>query len=488
MLLVLGHTFRRLTGSPVRTMLVVLTLAAGFGIGGTLLAVIDGVWIRAVPYRRAGDLLLLSVQTRYNDSALFTRAEVQRLRTPGVSSLPDVAAFARRNVLLELDGRQQMVSSLFVDVSYFAVLGESPTVGRFFRSSDATDAVPTPVVISERLWRTRFAGEHAFDRKRLTLNGLDAVVIGVVPERMAFIDPAWVFRPLPLSAGRLASAPLEFNVLARLRPGVSLSVASAQLGAVEMDGGPGVRVAAAARLRDTLLGADVGRALALLTAAVVAVLLCMSVNAGSIILAGMARRRSEMGVRVALGATRSRLAAELLPDGIVTALVASSLGLILAEVSIRVLIAFAPRGTPRLDDIRLGFASVLLAASVGVIVSVLVTVIPGLSTIRKVLPVDAFFQTRQVAGTPRVTNWGRALTVAQTISAVVVLSAAAVLGRSFMNLARVDPGFDPANVVAMTVDKVRHQTRESEALLERDLVRELRRLPGVTSVAVADQV
>lgn len=482
----------RLQTARWATALVVLTLAAGSGVSAALVAIIDGVWLRAVPSRDASRLALLSVRTPYNDNGPFQWSDVRQWREAGSWPFEQFAVFtAPRNITLETQGRTQLTSARAVDISLLRVLGVSPLVGRFFIDTDISSSVFPPVVVSEKLWRSRLGANTQLGDLRAVLDGQAAAVVGVLPDRLEPVVGAAVLRPLwaPVPGQEETTRSASLSGLGRLASGHTLASAEQALARQQMPASGAVpRRPVLVGLRDSLVGADVGRALSLLAAAVALVLAGACANVSLVMLAGMARRQWELRMKTVLGAPRGLLVRELMAEGLLLAAAGTTVGLLLAATARQSVVALAPPRMPRVDEIVLNPGVIAVTLLLASATAVAMTVFPALAVTRDNASTGLLPPERAGGYGRSTTRAIKALTALQSGVAVVVLVAAAILGRTLLSLMHVDLGFDPANVAAITVSNPSAASGPAAWILEQQAVDVLRRRPDVVAVGVTDQL
>ncbi len=483
----LTRALRGLRSSLGATALIVVVLGLGIGGVAALLAVVEGVWLQAVPYGDPSRLVLISARTPSNSTGPVRWSELAGWRASVVGSCEEMAAYGQaRNIAVEIDGQERSESARFVEPSFFKVLGETPLAGRFFTEQDRVQGPATPILITERLWRTRFGATRDLESRRVSVDGSPAVVIGVVPERIRSIQSSTVFRALwPPTGG---ADVWNLTILARLHRGTSVAAArrgfDAAATARTVDGHP-IRRASLVQIRDAVLGVDVGRVLFLVLAVAGLALFVACADVTLVVLSGMSRKRQELRIKMALGASRGRLIRELMAEGLLAAVVGAGLGLVLAAATRDSLVALMPPTIPRASEIRLGVVAVVGTVLVSLAAGIATTLLPAL-WVSRLESHASIYATRNSASHGRI---GRLLTGLQGVLTVVVLSLAAILVRSYFGLVRVDTGFDPVNVVRIEVVGTNGSYLRSEATLEleQSALESLRRQADVAAAGTTDQ-
>ena len=488
----LRYAARSLWKSPGFATAAILTLALGIGANAAIFSVVYGVLIRPLPYHDAGRLVQFrterdfvgrprSVQTNFS----LTDLDQWRQLSP---SLESVALDAAWNGVLSDANGTEAVSVDIVSDAFFSTVGGRVALGRLLGAADDSSPV---VVISHRLWQRRYGGSPSILGRPLILDAQPYTVVGVadttfqVPNaRIEVWRTAGFARTLNPSFARRGSG--GFLAIGRLNPGATIEQARADCAAVlraltAIDSRYGGTRATAFGLREGLV-ADVRPALLVLFAAVGLVLFVTCANVTNLLLARNIARARERAIRLALGASRGRLAAQSLVDSALIATAGGALGIAMAMWSVSTFTKLNPAGIPRLDAVRLDwpvllFAFVLIAATTFVI-----GMLPAFQAIdvASALKVGGPGSTRG----PGARRVRRLLVVAELAVSLVLLVGASLLGRSLFQLLNADLGASTAHVTAALVDVAYARVlplAESRALVER-IVARVRTLPGVTSV------
>jgi predicted permease len=489
---------RSLGRAPVTTIVALTCLALGIGANTAIFSVVQGVLLSSLPYRDPSRLV------RMNESFLLRGA-----RTAGSVSPPnylewraqtrvfeDVAAWRNTTIDLGDVAEPERLRGVRATANLFKLLGSSPLVGRTFLPEEEGSPNTAVVVISEGLWRRRFAADPHMLDSSITLGGTRHAVIGIMPAAFDFpVSPlrndVWLpmdWRSFGAAAEQRGARSLQ--VVARLAPGVDSARAMAELGVVsarlERDyprwqTGRGILLSS---LSGTVSG-DVRRPLLILLGACGLVLVIACANVASLLLARAASRRREIAVRTALGAARTRLIRQLLTESVLLGGVGGALGLAVAGLGVRALRGLSHDILPRSESITVSVPVLLLALGTALLTGIVVGLAPALRASRADLQQDlseASGGTRTTAGAQRHRTL-RALVVGQIALSFVLVVGAGLVIRSFLALLANDPGFRPNRVLAFHVgtppigvtDSVRY-TAFYAPLLER-----LRTIPGVNA-------
>jgi putative ABC transport system permease protein len=485
----LRYAVRTLRRSPGFTLVAVLTLGIGIGATTTIFSVLNAVVLRPLPYPEPDRLVWLWETTP--DGADFSTSEPNYLDfRDQARSFEHLAAAVDREVTLLGDGDAERLSAAEVTPNFFAALGVGPALGRAFLPEDAAAGSPM-VVLSHRLWRSRFEADPRVAGRSMELTRGSYTVVGVMPAGFAAPGDPELWLPLAPSpdAERDDS---HLYMIGRLAPGatprgaaVEMRSIASRLGAAypESRGGWSVRLLP---LRDRLVGPDLTRTMWVLMGAVGLLLLLMCANLASLLLARGASRRRELGVRVALGAGRGRIVRQLLTESLLLAAAGMAAGLLLAVWGVPLVRVLLPPETPRLHEIRVDGAVLGFALAASVLVGLLFGLFPALQGSA------ADIRTALREGSRATSAAGRrireALVVGELALAMTLLMAAGLLAGSFLRLQQVETGFAEEGVLAIPLSLPGPQF-EPHGEMARFLAAAEERiggLPGVTAVGATN--
>lgn len=505
------HAWRSLRRTPVFTTTAVLTLAIGIGAVAAIFAVVDGILLRPLPYGHPGRLMNASIDlpplsltgTGQTSATYFTFQRFAR-------SLAGIAAYQEGSVNLSDPtgvSDPQRVTTAFVTASMLPVLEVSPELGRNFTAQEDAPHGPPAVIISDRLWRTRFNAGHDVLGKTLDVNGVSRQIVGVMPGDFRFPSAGtqlWI--PLGLDPAAPYAGGFNYNAVARLRPGLSLADGERDLRAVlprvvdiSPMLAPGVStqylldqakpVPRLTPLRDSMVG-GVARTLWIVAATAVLMLLVACANVANLILVRADGRQRELAVRAALGAGRARVLAYFVTESLVLAAIAGALGLGVAWAGVRALVRSGPAELPRLAEVHVGAAVVLFTVVVTVVVAVACSLIPALRFGRAELA-----STLREGGRGGTASRARhrvrgTLVAAQIALALVVLAGSGLLLRSFQRLHDVRPGWSPDHVATfwMSLPHARYASDSDVVRFYTQLADRVRQLPGVRAVGLSSRL
>ena len=484
------YAFRRLIKSPAFTAVALLTLALGIGANTAIFSVVNAVLLKPLPYASPDQLVgifHLSEGRRATMSGPnFT--DVRKLNT----TLQDAAAYTRTRTILTGQGEPVRLDGAAVSASLFGLLGVPAKLGRTFNASENEPGKNKVAIIGHDLWLRRFGGDRAIVGKRMTLDGETHEIVGVMPEGFSFPAARSVWVPLEYSEDLLSKqrGAWYLTAIGRTKAGVSpeqarveIETIGRQLAVQYPDSNEGVGVTAVA-LHDAMVG-DIRRAFWLLLGAVGFVLLIACVNVANLLLARAAARESEIAVRTALGAGRSRLVRQLLTESVILGVIGGAFGLLLAVWGVEALVALEPQGIPRLAEVRVDPAVIGFTMGVSLLTGLLFGMVPAFQSTRGGIS-STLKESGRGALTSRAGSRMRTtLVITEVALAVTLLAGAGLLIRSFSKLASVDPGFpvQPALAFEVSLPDVRYEEELSKVAFFDQLLPKLKALPGVQAAA-----
>jgi putative ABC transport system permease protein len=485
------YAVRALRKTPAFTIGAVLTVALTVGATTAIFSVVYGVLLRQLPYRDAAQVFWIWSDQPGRDRTPFNVPDFIDYRdsTRTLSGFGGYFAFGAN---LSDEAAAERVQGIRATGNLFDVLGAGARLGRLLQPSDEDAAADHVVVLNESFWLRRFGGDPATVGRGIRLNGEEYTVVGVLASGFAtpIHDIDFV---LPFAADRDprrgARNSLNFiHGVGRLRDGVSMSQASGELTAIAHRLQQQF-VVENARKRGVLMVAIVDgvvgpfrSALLTLFAAVAAVLLIACANLANLMLTRAAGKRKELAVQLALGSSRMNVVRQVLVESMLVGMTGGIAGVLIARWGVTSLVALAPTQLPRSGEIRLDVTVLLFSLVVSLLTSVLFGVIPAIGSAR----VDV---RDALQGSGRGTTAGgqriRGLLVAAEVAlAVALLTAMAMLGKSFANVQAVAPGFEPWQVLSarLTLPAKRFNNREAIITFQRMLAQELASMPGASNV------
>jgi predicted permease len=496
----LRYAVRSLLQSRGVTLIAVLALALGIGANTAIFSVVHAVLLRPLPYHDP-DRLVTMLQSRDNPVSpadfMDVRERAQSFERVGAAELWGASLTGR-------DAPEQIVG-MHMSEDMFALLGATPAQGRTFDAADFGPGKDHVIVLSYGLWQRSFGGASNLVGQKIVLANESYTVIGIMPPRFYFA-PFWVTQaemwvPMDLSSRLHLRNSQSLRVFARLKPGVALVHAQAEVEqiahALELaypDSNTGRRLVVSS-LTEQAVG-NLRPALEVLLGAVGMVLLIACANVANLALARATARQKEIAVRLALGAQRMRIARQFLTESIVLAFTGGALGLVLAawgtralQVMIRPDAGSAHSRLPRWDQIGLDTPVLVFTLALALATGVLFGIVPALTASRGDVN-DALKDGGRGSSSGGGTRFRKTLVASEIAIALVLLIGAGLLMRSFLRLRAIDPGFDPHNVLTMTVSVAGRPeyVGASREALYRNLVERIEAVPGVRQASVTNHL
>jgi predicted permease len=492
------YACRSLLRSLGFTTVVVGTLALGIGSNLTMLSLMRAVLWRPLPYPEPNRIVMIQVDARNIPNTGATMAEVRGLRERSLS-LQQVSTITAVDANLEYAGEMEHVTAASVSDDFLPLLGARPVLGRTLVSRiDEGPQQVLAILISDELWRRRFSADPGVIGRAVRINNLDMQVAGVLPPGFRVFLPPSVTALEQIDVwfpyGIAATSPYRGNPLAaRLRPGVTLDQANAELQTLvaqfareQPEAYTGGKARITARLLHDEMTSDARPALFLLTGAVGFVLLIACVNVANLMLARGSARQRELEIRRALGAGKIRIIRQLLTESLVLAAASAAIGLFCAHFGLEAIGRLSASHIPLQSRIGMDAPVTLFALVLSVVTSILFGLLPAwrLASGKTGQPLRAGRMETAGSGARRLQ---RSLVVAEVALSIVPLACGGLMLRSFLNLLHAPLGFNPANVVTAKVPisfKRFPQTEQRWALM-RDVLDRVRALPEVQSVSAA---
>jgi putative ABC transport system permease protein len=496
---VILHPLRRRGALPL---VAVVMLAVAIGANTAVFSIVHAVLLRPLPFNEPDRLVMLWG----HDPAIavpvieVSTGDLHGWRTQN-STLSDIEIFGSVNWNFRVTAPAEPFTVSYSSVSggFFDALGVKPMIGRTFRPDEDKVGAPGTVVLSFELWRRRFSADPAIVGKAITIGeGEEAEpyeVVGVMGSEFRFPPGAEAWTPAVRDLGEFARKNKDsdfdnlrvFYGIGRLKAGVGperaasdLSVIARRLESERNEASKGTTVVVTP-IQDHLLGAA-KPALVAIFGAVAILLLIACANAACLLLVDGVARAREIAVRLAIGASRWRLARQLLGEAAVLVSLSAILGVALAWLTFDMLVALAPSDVPGLHEASINVPVLAFALGVCLIAPFLVGTLPAWQLSRAEL-VDSLKEGSRAGSVgPRTGRTRQALVVAQLAAALVLLLAAGLVGRSFLELMRLDLGFDPQNVLTFEIyaPETKYDHERQRALVA-DIVTELERLPGAVA-------
>jgi putative ABC transport system permease protein len=492
---------RMLLKKPGFTAVAIAALALGIGANTAIFSAVNAVLLRPLPYSEPEQLVWIW------ENNLTSDIEREPASFPNFSdwrnqneSFEDMAAFTIWLPILTNIGEPERIPGGLVSASLFSVLRAEPMLGRTFSPEEDRPGKNRVVVLSYRLWQRRFASDKSIIEKTIMLNGYLYTVVGVMPPSFEYPTPdneraAELWSPLGMDSNQTQRRQDFLNVIARLKPSVSLEQARAEIETIasrlaqqyqDTNSGWGVTIIP---LHERFVG-EVRPAMLMLVGTVGFLLLIACVNVANLLLARSTIRRREVAIRTALGASRGRLIRQFLTESLLLAFVGGAFGVLLAHFSIRVLTAFSPSDIPRINEAGLDLRVLGFTLLTSILTGVIFGLVPSLQASRidlsESLKEGSRGSTEGISGR-RIRSL---LAVLEVALALVLLIGSGLMVKSFARLQRVDPGFFADRLLTMQLFLPRSKYVEKHQVISflNEVIERVGGLPDVQRVAAVSTV
>ena len=496
----LRYAVRQLRKSLGFTAVAVITLALGIGANTAIFSVVNGVLLRPLAFKDPGRLVRVwhvppaksfpGVPTFSVSAANYLDWERQNQVFEGM------AIYTYHGFTFTGTDKPEQVGACAASSGFFSTLGVQPVLGRVFTPEEDQPGRSSVVVLSHRLWQEHFGSNPAIVGRNIEMDGQSYLVAGVMPASFQFPDFAQMWTPMAWTdKERAVRGEHHSVVVARLKPGVDLKQAQAEMNTIsgrleqqypEDNKGWGAVVVP---LHDDMVS-DVRPALLVLLGAVAFVLLIASVNVANLALARTFSRQKEIAIRTALGASSARVLRQILTESVLLALAGGALGLTYAHAGVRLIMAFLADKLPHSTEVGLDAKVLGFTAAISVAAGILAGALPALRLTRE----NVSQALKQGLGRTDAASSGRGtrsiLVVVEVALSLILLVGAGLMIRSFQSLHAVNPGFDSHNVLTMSamVSRAKFPAPAQQASFFEQVLQRVRALPGVESAGVIDDI
>jgi putative ABC transport system permease protein len=490
------YAVRKLRASPVFTLAAVATLALGIGATTAIFSVVNTVLIQPLPFPQADRLVRLKfTQQGHGDAGTpmdFIDYGKQSKSLVGLAVMEATTGNLSRE-----QGDAERLQAVRVSANWFDLLRVKPVVGRFFNPQDDQQGVPLTAILSEAVWRRDFSADRSIVGKTVRINAVPRIVIGVAPAGRYYPTTVDIWMPKQFTTQELSDGSRGARWLAylgRVKDNVDVNAARSEIRNISIAMEQRFpeqyreRRADAVPLHEYIVG-DMRKPLLVIFAAVIFVLLIAAANVANLLLVRAQARESEMAIRTALGAGRGRLVRQLMTESVLLSLLGGAIGIAIAKVGMTELLSSAPQSLVLVQKTSIDGMTLGVAALVAIVTGLVFGVLPALHAGNPELSTTLRAGGRGANGRPSGNRTKRAIVVAELALAVVLLSGAGLLLRSFGHLLGVDPGFKPDNVLTMKVvlPLANYDSTRTRAFVQAVEAR-ARALPGVQSVALGSNV
>jgi putative ABC transport system permease protein len=487
------YALRSLRNSPSFTIVALLALALGIGANAAMFTIVNAVILRPLPYKDSGRLVYLMEAFKRRPGMSFSYPEFQDYHNQN-HVFDGMAAVQGEAFILTGGSTPQHLNGRNVTSEFFGTLGVKPLPGRdFVDSDDQARSAPT-AIIGYGLWQRRFGGDPQIVGKTVTMNDRDYTIIGVLPQGFTYRDQQYdVFVPLGLHAGeedvQRRSSHGGIYCVARLKPGVSLKQAQADLDTIgtaleQQYPQSNKNVSVAGQLLQDRVVGGARPVLLMLFGAVSFVLLIACANIANLLLTRASMRERELAIRSALGAARSRIIRQLLTESVLLAFIGGAIGIALAIAGVKLVVNSAPDALPRAQEIHVDGAVLLFTLLISIVTGVLFGVLPALQASARQF-VGSLKEGITSSVGVRKQRLRSALVVSEIALSLALLAGAGLLIRSFVRVLHVDPGFDSRQVLTAEIalpEKKYSKPEQVEAFYD-EVFRNLRGQPGVKTAS-----
>ena len=495
------YALRTLRHSPGFAIVAILTLALGIGANTTIFSVLRAVVLRPLPYAEPARIVNVGeAQDGHTGTVGFTTVVDWRAET---QSFDDLALVRSWTPTLVTTAEPERIPGVRVTANYFSLLGIKPAIGRDFTTAEDQPARWRVVIISDGLWRRRFNADPSVVGRTIHMNDNDYQLVGVLPPTFDplieehYYQRADIWAPLgyEVGVGDSCRSCQHLRAVGRLRSGATVASAERDVNRVHdglrarypADYRTSTRMAVIA-LADELQG-EIRPGLTALMVAVLFVLLIACANVANLLLARIARREHDLSLRVALGASRSRIVRQLFLESAVIATGGGVLGVILSMGAVPAIVRLTPFVVPRLGDATVDLRMMAFAFGLSAATTLFFGLLPALRATRIDLSPALAGDGRRTAAAP--TSIARRILIGVDVAlAVVLLAGAGLMIRSVWRLMAVNPGFDPGGVLTLQVSMSgARYAEDAQVVVTGDaILNKIRALPGVTAAALAGQI
>lgn len=498
---------RRLLRAPMFTAVAVLTLALGIAANTAIFSVVRGVLLKPLPFEDPESLVGVwhAAPGLNMDSLNMSPATYLVYREEG-RVFEDVGLWDNGAVSVTGTGEPERVRTLTVTDGTLPLLRVRPLLGRTFTAEDDSPTTPERAMLTHAYWQRKFGGDQSVIGKSIVVDGRPREIIGVLPPEFRFLEQnPQLILPFRFNRAQVHVGNFSYQGVARLKPGVTLDQANADIARLipvlpdrfPMPGGftrkmfEEVRMAPRVRPLSVDAIGDIGRVLWVLLGTVAFVLFIACANVANLFLVRAEGRQQELAIHAALGAGSRRIAWELLSESVILGLLGGAVGLALAAAGIRLLLANAPDGLPRVQEIGIDPPVLLFTLAISLLAGLLFGSLPVLKFARPNLAA-ALKEGGRLSSSGRERHRARnALVVAEIALAVVLLVGSGLMMRTFYALGRVQPGFvRPEEVLTLRVAIPPTLIKDDEQALRthEEIARKLEQIPGVTSVGLSSSI
>lgn len=504
----LRQVLRRFRRAPAFTAIAVITIAAAVGANTAVFSILDGVLLKPLPYPHAEELVgVWHTAPAINIPELNMAPSNYFIYREQGRYFQQIGIYNGDSVSVTGTGAPEQVHAMDVTEEVLPALGVSPMLGRWFNATDTAPKAAETAILMYGYWRRKFGGDRNIIGRTIRADGVLRQIIGVMPQNFQFLDDRTlqVLFPYHFDRGDLHLGNFSYEGLARLKPGATIAEANSDVARMlpivwrsfapppgfSLDLFLNAHVGSNVRpLKRDVVG-DSGSILWVLMGSVGLVLLIACANVANLLLVRAEGRQRELAIRSALGASRGRIAADLIFESVIIGLIGSALGVGLAYGALRILVAIAPEGIPRINEIGINLPVLLFALVISMLASLLSGVIPVFKYAGSRLGAGLREGGRTLSESRERHRARNTLVVIQVGLASVLLICSGLMIRTFRALMSVDPGFSaPSQLQTFKVSFPTTEVKDPDALIhmQKAIEDKIAATPGVISVAMGNSV
>ncbi|HEY0701713.1 MAG TPA: ABC transporter permease [Candidatus Acidoferrales bacterium] len=502
------QVMRRLMRAPMFTAITLITLAAGIGANAVVFSVVNGILLKPLPYPDPDRLIgVWLTAPKVGIKELNMSPTCYFIFREQSQSFVDIGLYTGDSLSVTGIAEPEQVRAVDVTDGTLPLLGITPMLGRTISHDDDLPEKPPTVLLTYGYWKHKFGGSPAAIGKTITLDGKPTEIIGVLPKNFEMMgnDDVQLVIPFQFDRAKRVLGNFSFQGVARLRPGVTMAQASADITRMlpivnrsfppppgfsaqlfeDAQFTPNLRP-----LKQDVVG-DIGKVLWVLMGSIGLVLLIACANAANLLLVRVEGRRHELSVRAALGAGRRQIVGDLLFESMLLGLAGSALGLGIAYAALRILVAMAPTGLPRLNEIGIDWRVLLFTLGISVLASLLVACVPIFKYAGARLNANLRQGGRALSASREQHRARNVLVVVQVALALVLLICSGLMIRTFRALTHVNPGFAHASELQtfrISIPEAAVKEPERVIRMEQEIEAKIAAIPGVQSVAMGTSI
>jgi predicted permease len=501
------YVLRRLLHSPMFTVITLITLAIGIGANTAIFSVVDGILLKPLPYPEPDRLVgVWHTASRLNIKEVEICPSLYFTYREQGHTFQNIGAYTGGSVSVTQIGEPEQVQSLWVTDGVLPILGAQPAIGRLFTHQDDIDGSPRTAILTYGYWQTRFGGAASVIGRRIMVDGNAREIIGVLSRSFRFMNPQpALVMPLQFNRNKVFLGNFSYRGIARLKPGVTLTEANADVARmipIWLKTFPPPPGFSAKIFEDARLGpnvrpfmqdvvGDIGSVLWVLMGTIGVVLLIACANVANLLLVRADGRQQELAIRAALGAGWGHIARELLLESMALGMAGGALGVGFAFGALRLLIAIAPAGLPRLDEIGVDGQALLFTLVLSLVAGALFGILPVFKY-AGVRPGTGLRDSNRTVSAGRERHRARnLLVVVQVALALVLLISSGLMIRTFQALRRIEPGFTrPEEVLTLRVSIPDAMVKDAEraAHMQNNILTTIAGVPGVQAAGMASAI